>query len=147
MNSIVCPISTEKVNKNVVRINGFIVAATVVLYAVTGSVFIIAALMLDFFIRAFTTLNYSPTSKVALQLSKIFNLKPILINKAPKLFASRVGFIFTFAATLVYFVSPLSSLIIALILMSFALLESLFDFCVGCVVYTYIILPLNKTIK
>lgn len=147
MNSIVCPISTEKVNKNVVRINGFIVAATVLIFALTGSVYIIAALMLDFLIRAFTTLKYSPTSRLAYQLSKTFNLKPIPIDKAPKLFASRVGFLFTLSATLVYFISPVSSLVIALILMSFALLESLFDFCVGCVVYTYIVLPLNKTIK
>jgi hypothetical protein len=29
--------------------------------------------------------------------------------------------------------------------MACALMESLFDFCVGCVVYTYLVLPFNKT--
>ncbi|MBW1753778.1 MAG: DUF4395 family protein [Deltaproteobacteria bacterium] len=28
--------------------------------------------------------------------------------------------------------------------MGFALLESVFDFCVGCVVYTYVVLPIFK---
>lgn len=144
MNSLICPISIEKVNKNVVRTIGFLVALTVVLYALTGSIALLAVLLADFYIRAFTSMPYSPYSWLANRIVGIIAPKPISINKAPKLFASRVGFIFTLASVIFYFISPITSLIIALVLMSFALLESLFDFCVGCVVYTYIVLPLNK---
>ncbi len=31
---------------------------------------------------------------------------------------------------------------IGLVLMSFALLETVFDFCVGCIVYTSVVFPL-----
>lgn len=147
MNTLICPISTEKVNKNVVRITGFLVATTVALYALTGSVYLIIALFADFTLRAFTPLKFSPYSWLAYKLANALNLTPTPIDKAPKLFASRVGFLFTVAAILLYYVSPLASIAVALVLMVFALLESLFDFCVGCVVYTYVVLPLNHRPK
>jgi len=144
MNSLICPISTNRTNRNAVRITGFLVASSIVLFAITGNIYIILALSIDFYIRAYTSLKFSPISFVASKLSKILKLKYISIDKAPKIFAARVGFIFTLAITALSFVSPSVSLIVALILMSFALLESIFNFCVGCVVYTYLVLPFYK---
>lgn len=144
MNALICPISSEKVNKSVVRTIGFLVASTVVLYAVTGSILFMLLLLADFTIRAFTTLKTSPYTWIATKISQSLKLKSSYIDKAPKLFASRVGFLFSLSAVVVYFANPTISLVIALTLMSFALLESVFDFCVGCVVYTYIVLPLNN---
>ena len=144
MNALICPISSEKINKSVVRTTGFLVASTVVLYAVTGSVLFMFILLADFTIRGFTTLKISPYAWTAKKISQSLKLKPEFIDKAPKLFASRVGFIFALSAVVIYFANPTVSLVIALTLMSFALLESVFDFCVGCVVYTYIILPINN---
>ncbi len=144
MNTLICPISIEKINKGVVRINGALVVATVLLYIVTASPWLIGLLLFDFTIRGFTTLKVSPYSFAAKKLNDAIGLKPVLINKAPKLFAARVGFVFTLASLSLYFVSPISSMIIAGVLMFFAFLEAAFDFCVGCLVYTYIVLPLNK---
>jgi len=144
MNALICPISSEKVNKSVVRTTGFLVAFTVVLYAITGSVVFMLLLLADFTIRGFTTLKISPYAWTAKKLSQTLKLKAEFIDKAPKLFASRVGFVFALSAVILYFANPVVSLIIALTLMSFALLESVFDFCVGCVVYTYIVLPINN---
>jgi hypothetical protein len=101
-------------------------------------------MIIDFVIRAFTPLKYSPLSYAAKTIASWLKLTPKPIDKAPKLFAARVGFLFSVAAFTLYYVSPTVSLVIALVLMSFALLESLFDFCVGCVVYTYIVLPIHK---
>ncbi len=144
MNSLICPISVEKINKNVVRINGSLVVLSVLLYILTGSIWVMAFLLVDFFIRGFTSIKGSPYSFVAKKLNQIIGLKPIMIDKAPKLFASRVGFIFALTSVILYFINPMSSIAVASILMFFAFLEATFDFCVGCVVYTYIVLPLNK---
>lgn len=145
MNSLICPISTEKVNKSVVRLTAFFIATAVALYVITGSLYFMLAIAIDFTIRAFTSAKFSPLSYLAFKTSQLLKLKPQLIGKAPKLFASRVGFIFAVTAIALFPVSPVASVIVSLILMSFALLEALFDFCMGCVVYTYIILPLNHS--
>ncbi len=144
MNNIICPISTEKVSKNIVRLTGLLVAITVGIYAITLQPLIIAFLIVDFIIRAFSIFKFSPISLVACGIATLFKMKPNLIDKAPKLFAARVGVLFTVTAFVLYFVSIPASVVVMLILMSFALLESLFDFCVGCVVYTYLVLPVHS---
>ena len=144
MNTLICPISKDKVNRSVVRLTGFIVAMLVLLFAITANPLIIVFTAVDFYIRAFTSLKISPIAWLAKTIARTFHFKVDMIDKAPKLFASRVGFIFSATASLLFLVSPVVSIAIALTLMSFALLESLFNFCVGCVVYTYIVLPLNK---
>lgn len=144
MNSLICPISKETVNKYVVRIIGFFVAVLVSLYVYTGNVYIMLFLIYDFYIRAFTKLNYSPLAQLSKYIVKKFNIGFEKIDKAPKIFAARVGFLFSTSAVLLYFQNPVASIVVSLILVFFALLESLFNFCVGCVVYTYIVLPLNK---
>ena len=144
MNTLICPISKDKVNRNVVRFTGFIVAMLVLLFAITANPLIILFTAVDFYIRAFTTLTISPVAWLAKKITKTFHLKGEMIDKAPKLFAARVGLIFSATSSLLFLISPVASITVALILMAFALLESLFNFCVGCVVYTYIVLPLNK---
>jgi hypothetical protein len=144
MNSLICPISSEKVNKSVVRITAFFIATAVALYVLTGNLLFIFAITIDFMIRAFTSAKFSPLSFLAYKTSQLLKLKPQLIGKAPKLFASRIGFLFSIATIALFPISPVASIVVSLILMSFALLEALFDFCMGCVVYTYIVLPLNN---
>ncbi len=119
-------------------------ATMIALYAITGSIYFIIAITIDFFIRAFTSLKYSPFSWLANQVVRLFKLKEIQIDKAPKIFASRVGFLFALATVILYYFHPTISLIVGLSLMGFALLESVFGFCVGCVVYTYVVLPIFK---
>lgn len=144
MKALICPVSTQRINRNVVRITGFMMATMIALYAIIGSIYFIIAITIDYFIRAFTSLKYSPFSWLAYQITRLFKLKEIQIDKAPKIFASRVGFLFALATVILYYFHPTSSLIVGLTLMGFALLESVFDFCVGCVVYTYVVLPIFK---
>ncbi len=144
MNNLICPISAEQVNKTIVRLTGFLVASLVVLFAVTLQPLIIVLLVVDFTIRGFSLFRFSPLSFTACVIAYVFRLKPKMIDKAPKLFAARVGLIFSIVALGLFSVSVNVSLVILLVLMSFALLESLLDFCVGCVVYTYVILPIHK---
>jgi hypothetical protein len=126
----------------VVRVVGFMMALMIAAYAFTNSIYFIALIAIDYFIRAFTPSKYSPFSWVAHQLVQSLNLTEVQIDKAPKIFAARVGFLFALTSTALFFISPLSSLVVALVLMTFALLESVLDVCVGCLVYSHIVHPL-----
>lgn len=142
LQTVVCPISPLRINGNVVRITGFLMAAMIALYAFTGSIWFLVAIAIDYFIRAATPAKYSPFSWLASRIADAFHLAQHPIDKAPKIFAARVGFLFAFTAAILFFLNPTASLVVALILMFFALLESVFDLCVGCLVYTYVVLPI-----
>ena len=107
--------------------------------------FFFAVIAVDYFIRAFTSVRRSPFSWLACQIARLLDLPEEPIDKAPKIFAARVGFLFSLATVVLYFVFPPASLVVGLALMGFALLESVLNFCVGCVVYTYIVLPVFGT--
>ena len=144
MKSLICPISNQKIDRHVVRLTGFMMATMIGLYLLTGNVLFIAIISVDYFIRAFTSLPASPFSWTAVQFVRGLGLKPKLIDKEPKIFAARVGWLFALTATILYFFVPAASVVVALILMSFALLESLLDFCMGCFVYTVAVLPVFR---
>ncbi|MBC8479797.1 MAG: DUF4395 domain-containing protein [FCB group bacterium] len=142
MNNILCPVSALRVNQNTVRLTAFLTAILVGLYIITGNQFLIYFIGIDFFIRAFTPMQYSPMSWLADKAVTGFKLAVKPIDKAPKIFAARIGFLFSFAAVLLFFVNVKIALIVLTVLLAFALLEAVFNFCAGCVVYTYVVLPL-----
>jgi hypothetical protein len=141
MRSLICPLSSLRVDRNTVRITGFFMATMIALYAWTGSPFFVVAIALDYGVRAFTSLPYSAFSWLAHQIATFLKLPVHYQDKAPKVFAARVGFLFALATAVLYPISSMASLSVGLTLMGFALLESLLDLCVGCLVYTYLILP------
>ncbi|MCA9930736.1 MAG: DUF4395 domain-containing protein [Anaerolineales bacterium] len=142
MKTLICPLSTQRISRHVVRLTGLMMATMIALYLLTGNIAFIGAIVIDYSFRAFTTLPYSPFSWVAMQIVRQTDWSPKQIDKAPKIFAARVGWLFAVGTAVLYFIYPPASLIVGAALMTFALLESVLDFCVGCVVYTYIVLPL-----
>ncbi len=142
MNALVCPVSTERVPTNVVRITGLLVVLTVAAFALTGIHWILPFLAMDFAIRGFGNPRYSPLGRLASWLVARVGSPGPPLDRAPKMFAARVGFLFAAAAFGLAFVWPPVALGVALALGTFAALECVFNFCVGCVVYTYVVLPL-----
>jgi hypothetical protein len=133
------------VNEQVTRLNAMFAIAVVVLAFVFNSVLFVIFMMADFFIRAFTEIKYSPISYVSHYLSNTLNLPIKLIDKAPKIFAARLGFLMTTVIVGLFILKlGMASLIIAGILIFFATLEFLFAICVGCMIYTYLVLPFYK---
>jgi hypothetical protein len=65
---------------------------------------------------------------------------PMMID----LFASRIGVLFAAGAAIAHFAAPNLAPYLALALAGFTLLESAGDLCVGCVVYTYVALPIAR---
>ena len=145
MKQLVCPISEEKINEKVTRFN----ALLAILFVVTGflfnSVLFLVFLTADFYIRAYTKLKYSPISYVSSVLANAFNLNKKPINKAPKIFAARLGFVMALVISILFiFELNLAAMIVSGILIFFASLESILAICVGCYIYTYLVLPFYK---
>ncbi|TDO03993.1 DUF4395 domain-containing protein [Sunxiuqinia elliptica] len=145
MKQLFCPISTERVNEHVPRVTALYVVLTVTLGMVFSSLAVIAFVAADFFIRAFTKLRFSPLSCAAYWTVELLKIPAKPIDKAPKVFAARMGFVMSLMiAVLMGLNFPVAALFVAGILLFFASLEFAFAFCAGCTIYTYLVLPLYK---
>lgn len=145
MQNLVCPISDQRVNEQITRLNAMLVVGILVLAFVLNSIFLFVFLMADFFIRAFTNVKFSPISFTSHSLSNALNLPIRMIDKAPKIFAAQLGFLMTMAITVLFIFSfKIAATAVATILIFFASLEFFLAICVGCLIYTYLILPFYK---
>lgn len=134
-----CPISFKQVDENVARINALLSAFSVVLFLVTSYKFIIVFLAIDFFIRGFIDPLYSFTTAISKTILRMFNSKPKLIDGSPKIFAAKLGFIFSLLILSFSFTAYHAiAYVIGIMLIAFAILEGLFSFCVGCKIYSII---------
>jgi len=120
-------------------------ATLIGLYAITGNIMFVVLVAVDFYLRASTRRQASPGSWVAARIERRLGLPTRQIDRAPKIFAARVGVLLLLATLGLYFINPSSSIVAALVLMGFALLEAMLGFCVGCHVYTYFVLPWFST--
>jgi hypothetical protein len=142
---ILCPISDERINERVTRINALFGILLVITGFASNSILFFILLLADFFIRAFTRLKYSPVSYLSHQMANALNLEVKSIDKAPKIFAARIGFLMTLAITILFLFNVSSAaLVIGGILVFFASLEFALAICMGCIMYTYLVLPFYK---
>lgn len=142
MKQLVCPISNEKVNEHLTRLNALFAILLITAGFLFNSVMFSLLLLADFFIRAFANSKYSPVSYASSGVARMLQLRKKPIDKAPKIFAARMGFIMTLIIASFFILGfHTASLVVAGILVFFATLEFVFGICVGCYIYTYIILP------
>ena len=145
MKNLVCPISDQRVNEQVTRLNAMFTIGIVVLAFVLNSVLLFIFLMADFFIRAFTEIKFSPINFASHYMSHALNLPIRMIDKAPKVFAARLGFLMTTVIAGLFILNfKIASVVVAGILIFFASLEFLLAVCVGCMIYIYLVLPFYK---
>lgn len=144
-NQLICPVSPERVDENRVRATAFGVIITMGAFFITGSPIFPGLLAVDFYIRAFTRLKYSPLSWLGHQLVKAIGTQPVWIDKAPKIFAARIGLLLTTLTTAAAIIGlPLLAVVTGVTLVGFAFLECGLNFCAGCWVYTYVVYPLVR---
>ncbi len=140
--SVICPVSEEKVNENVVRIIAFFTILVVLAGVYFKSSIVIAAIAVDFYLRTFTSGTFSPLKYISKRFSNYLVASPKLVDAAPKKFAAGIGFLFTLSiAGLLLFHHYIAANSLAAALLICAGLESFKGFCVGCLTYTYIVLP------
>ena len=100
--------------------------------ASTAAVLILMlALAGDYAVRVFTS-QLSPTGWLDRLLTRRLRMKPKTMDKAPKIFAVRVGFIFAANSGGLFFVDPTIAIGVGLGLMAFNLLDGVPDICVDC---------------
>lgn len=145
LKQLVCPISEERINERVTRFNALFGILLLIAGFVSESVILPAMLMADFYIRAFTKARFSPISYISYQMTNMLNLDKKVIDKAPKIFAARVGFLMTSLITLLMLFGLSSGArIFGGVLVFFASLEFALAICMGCIMYTYVVLPFYK---
>jgi len=144
MNNAICPISDVKCNEYATRVVSFLMMTGIVTFLLTGFYWILVFLSVDFFLRCFLRIPHSPVSWLASLIFKLFKLPIKLKDKAPKVFASRLGFAFVTLAFVFTFWVPTVSYVLAGILALLAFMDSILNYCVGCVIYSRLVLPYFK---
>ena len=87
------PISDKRINERVSLINAAFTLLLLVLFVLTGSVFLILFLAFDFLLRSS---SYSKFSVIDISSKNIVRYLPFdihLINAGPKIFAARIGLV------------------------------------------------------
>ena len=145
MKAVICPISIEKTDSNVSRLTAFLSVVLLGLFIFTLNPLFIIFASVDFFIRATLNNKYSPIRFVAAAIVRSMNLKKKPINLAQKVFASRLGFIMALASLILYVTGlETASLVVATLLMTLSIMDAVFKFCVGCLIYNYLVYPFYK---
>lgn len=131
-----CPITDVSVNERAARINALITLAITAGAIGLGQPHWLAFLAVDFYLRAFGFQHLSPLARCSNWLVVRFGLGTRRVNAGPKLFAARIGLIFSLLVVIFAFAGfHTLALSIAGILGFCALLEGFFGFCVACAIY------------
>lgn len=145
MKQLICPISNEYINERVTRINAFLGILLIVAGFVFNSVFFFLFLTADFYTRAFTQAKYSPISYLSYRMTNALHLDKKNTDKAPKIFAARIGFLMSLTITVLMLLQfNTAAFAVGGILVFFASLEFALAICMGCIIYTYLVLPFYK---
>jgi len=145
MKQLICPISNEYVNERVTRINALLAILLTIAAFLFNSVIFLVFLTADFYTRAFTNAKFSPISYLSHRMVNALNLNKKETDKAPKIFAARMGFIMSLSITLLFLLQlNTAAFAVGGILIFFASLEFALAICMGCIIYTYLVLPFFK---
>jgi hypothetical protein len=144
IDNVICPVSNVKIDSNVSRLTVFLNAICLALFVSTHIPWLVILVAVDYGIRVMGQAEYSPMRWVAVKIAGALKWSAQPIDQAPKLFAARLGFLFSAGSALFFTASLPASLVLGSILLVFATLDSVFDFCVGCLTYTYAVLPFYK---
>jgi hypothetical protein len=137
--------STRQLNETVVRL----VALAVLLIVLSGYLgimrWVALFLAVDFYLRGFVARPFSPLAGLGRQIAGLLRLPKKPINAGPKLFAARLGFLFSVIVAVCSFAGwQTAAYIVAGMLAFCAALEAFFAFCVGCHMYTLMLKVMGK---
>jgi len=141
-----CPISTRRVDSNMVRVISFQVVIFTFALLFTQNNFFALILLFDFTVRILRMTEWSPFYTLGKFILNGWGVEPKLCDESPKRFALYLGLIISLFLSLFYLSGSTNiATFIAMILLACALLETLFDFCIGCKIYY--VLQLIKVYK
>lgn len=139
MKNITCPVSGDRIPEAQPRVSAFVVVVLLGLSMIYDLWFISFVLFFDFFQRGVMGSRYSPVGQMSHYVALRWFSDSRVIDKAPKIFAARLGFLFTgvivFAHT---FGATEFAFVLSALLIVFASLECFLKVCIGCYVYSFI---------
>lgn len=139
-----CPITGDQKDNTTIRVVAGVVLTITTITILIGlqvssilAASIFGLLALDFILRGFLLPEYSPLVKLAKGLVISLKLEQQLVDSGPKIFAARIGVLFTISGTVLYLLGNITgATIVAGILLVCAGLEAFFNFCLGCWMYS-----------
>lgn len=138
-NNAFCPISFKKIDEHVARLNGFFTVILLVVFLLTTNIIPVLFLVADFFVRSIEKPQYSPLAIISKFILKLLKVNPQLINAGPKIFAARIGLLFSVLVGLsVVFGLGTTAVVFTVIFGVCALLEAAIGFCVACRIYPFV---------
>lgn len=141
----ICPISDKRINERVARVNGAFTVLLLILFGVTSQWFIPAFLAVDFLMRSGRLSKYSPVGYSSRNIVQILSLEELLINAGPKIFAARIGLVFSVIILLASLTGlNATAFVLATVLGVFSFLEAAFGICVACKIYSVLYKLLYK---
>ncbi|WP_040280320.1 DUF4395 domain-containing protein [Psychroserpens damuponensis] len=139
MNTIICPISKEKIDNNVSRVTMFFSVVLMLTFIYTKNPIYILVATTDTLVRAWLNVKYSPIKWLATFIINRAKTSPVYIDLAKKVFASRLGMLCGVASVVLFYLNfESASFIITGFWAFLAILDSVFNFCLGCIIYTYV---------
>jgi len=109
------------------------------LYLISGYLFLLMLLAIDFLVRTLNKPSLSLLGLLSDLVVKNFDIPNKPVDRAPKRFAAGTGLLFTvLIASSLLFKWPIAAVVLSMVLGIFAFLESIFAFCAGCYVYTFL---------
>lgn len=140
--NLVCPISSERIDSNVSRLTIFISVILVTIFVITLNTIPLYIAAFDYFVRAFTPGTLSPLRFIATFISTTIGITPKMMDKAPKVFASRLGFLCLLAASILINLGLTTpSIVVTIMAGSLFFLDAAGIVCVGCLIYYHIVYP------
>ena len=125
-----------------------IVAYLVILITVFGIHFqqqwLLLFLAVDFFLRA-TGMFASPLYWKAKKVSAFIHFERKIVFAAPKRFAAMLGFVMSILISFSY--DSQVGIFLGITLIALAALESVFNVCVGCYIYNFLIVPIQNKLN
>lgn len=142
MKNIICPISNQKIPEHLPRVTAFYVISLLIAYMITGFLPILFFLAYDFFTRGFNLSGLSLVNIVARKTGALLQINSLPIDKAPKLFAARLGGFMTVLVIIFHLLNySIPALSLSALIITLSTLECVVGFCVGCYIYSWIVLP------
>lgn len=148
MKVIICPISTERIPEHISRLTALLVVLLLIAYLISGNLIFPVILITDFLSRSFYGGKLSVLAYSSKIISNTLSLNSKMVDKAPKIFAARLGLLFSillFVTALLHLKS--ASLAIVVLFGVCAFLEFAISFCVGCFIYTFIVTLYSPSTK
>jgi hypothetical protein len=137
--STICPISYSSINERVARLNAGFTLLLIFVFVFTQNVIPVVFLAIDFLLRSAGRSDISPFAQLSKNLAVLLKLEKKIINAGPKIFAARIGFLFSSVIGISFVLNwPVVSYSLAAVLGLFSFLESALGICVACNIYPFI---------